>query len=912
MKTGRSHKWNPRNTFRLLLHVGIWSSVCLLQAQNPPLPDLPSIVPDDPALPASGALLPPLPSLDEAPAPMPQRVRPSRKVVILRDDESWYFDTFADKVKAELEKLSIDSYQLKFEDFNAKGNATALTQKLNLALAKPETDMIIAAGFVATGRALELDAVDRTRPVLGGAVEFSDMLENSISPEGTSKVANYSFITNPQRIAADIEALKYLSEQNRIYVVVDKSLFYASGRVRDVNNEKREVEKEYGVSIEILPSEGSVESIVSAIPSGARAVYISILPSIPPKERTRMFELLSKRGCVTLSMVGLPDVRLGAMAGLAPDNGDAIAKRAALNAHQILLGIDPRILPVYLPVEDRLIINRASAELAGWYPNYEIALTAEFLNEEGRETGEELTLERVMKIAASGNIDVKIQKEEELISGSDLRKAESFQRPTVSINAQQSFTDYVDRINRILTPDHLHAGSYGMELRQSLFNDTIRKNIGSALEGVAAERLNTCSERMDAMEAAGVAFLNYLAARSLWQIQRENLRLSENNLQLARLRVNIGAVEASETYRWEQDAASSRASVFQAKADRENARIELNRIMGEPREKQWKFVDIELGDRDTYFMNDAINRHIRYQDDAFRFGDFLRKVAVPASPELAAFDFGLSAQGIELCRIERSFFLPEISGLFSYNRIGQGTEILNYTTQSEAFAGVSLTVPVYEGGFRQAERSGQKAVIRQLAAQRERALQFIEQRALTAFNGLFSEHPNIRLSRRGLVSAEKNYAATREKYAQGAATILDLLDAQSALLRQRQQASLAVYSYLQQVVQMQRSISWFEFEKNPTQKRQWSDMLATYMKREELVMPKCTKPDPNKDFIENRAQAAVHSATPCIVEPENESPHVDAKPAGIRAVPVVIQETSPAPAEKAGLFKRIFTTRTNP
>ncbi len=867
MKTGNHLTWKRRRTNRLAALVITCLCTANLSAQNSRRPDPPPSSPSDPpSIQQLDSLLPPIVPLDQVVAPMPERTRPTRKVVIIRDDVSWYFDSFAEKVKADLEKLSIDSYDLTIEDFCAKGDLGLITTKLNDALADAGTDLVIAAGFISTSRALSLPPALRNRPVLGGAVEFSEMLESSISAEGTSKVANYSFIINPRRVVADIDALQSLSGQNKIYAVVDRSHFYASGRADEIKKEQRVTEKRYGVDIEILAVDGSVSDILSAIPTGAKAVYVSILPSLPPVERRRLFEALAKRGHIVMSMVGLPDVRIGAMAGLAPDNGDAIAKRAALNVHQILLGIDPRVLPVYLPVEDRLIINRDAARLAGWFPNYEIALTAEFLNDAGRESGEPLSLEQVMKMAACGNVDVKIQKEEELISKNDLCKAESFQRPVVSLKLQQSFTNYVDRINPRQTPDHLHAGQYGVELRQNLFNDTVKSNIGSALENVAAERLTTLSEKLDAMEAAGVAFLDYLATRSLWQIQKENLRLTENNLQLAKLRVQIGAVEASETYRWEQDAASSRASVFQAEADRENARIELNRLLGEPREKQWRFTDIELKEKETYFMDDALIRHIRYQDDAFRFGEFLRKVAVPASPELAAFDYGLFAQGIELCRVERSFFLPEIAALLSYNRVAQGTENFDFTAQGESFAGMSLSLPLYEGGFRQAERSGQKAVIRQLAAQRERALQLIEQRALTSFNGLFSEFPNIRLSRRALDFAEKYYDSTREKYAQGAASILNLLDAQSALLRQRQQANLAVYSYLQQVVRMQRSIAWFEFEKDATQKRQWSKMLATYMVSEVLQMPKSTVPDPNRTCIQDRADCIVQSAAECMVE----------------------------------------------
>lgn len=782
-----------------------------------------------------------------------------RKVVIIRDGDSWYFDAFAERVKTELVSLSRESYEVSFEDFNASNDLNAAAQALETALVDNTTDLIVAAGYAITQKALELPEAKRTRPILGGAVEFSNMLASSISREGTSKVSNYSFITNPQRVASDLNALKDLSGERTVQVLVDQRFFRMRASSADFEAEKRRIEEKTGLSARLVEAGGSANQILSSMPSTPKAVYVTILPYLPPSERVKLFEGLAERGHISLSMVGLSDVKIGAMSGLAPENGELIAKRAALNAHQILLGIDPTVLPVYLPMEDRFVINRQAGEMAGWSPDYETALIAEFIDD-GSEVGEPLSLEEAMGMAACGNANVKIQKEQEGISRADLATAESFRRPTIDLELQQSFTDYTDRINRQTTPDHLNAGSYGLALRQSLFNDTIRSNIGSALESVAAEKLNTRSEQLDAMEEAGIAFLNYLSARALWEIDKENHRLTENNLRLARLRVSLGAAEPSEVFRWEQDAASSRASVFQSEASRENARIELNRILGQPREKRWTFVDIELEDGDTYFMGNVLKGYIQNQADAERFGEFLREVSVPSSPELAAFDFGLSAQGVQLESVERSFFLPEIAGFISYNRTGQGTEQLDFSSQGETQAGVSLTFPIYEGGLRTAELDGQRAVVRQLAAQRERSLQLIEQRALVSHNGLMSEYPNIRLSRMGLEAAEKNYESVREKYAKGAATILDLLDAQAALLRQRQQASLAVYTYLQELVSMQRSIAWFEFEKKSDQNRKWEKMFAAYMVEGRLSVPKVAEPDPNREMIQNRAGSVIRKA----------------------------------------------------
>lgn len=818
---------------------------------------------------------------------------PARKVVILKDGDSWYFDSFVEKTTIELRSLAKGSYDLEIVEVNASWDSKKLKSELDTALTDEATDLIFAAGIFATEEALILDEKERIRPVLGGAVDFFGSLDKAISEEGTSKISNYSFITNPQRVAADMEALKRLSGSRAIHTILDRELLSRIRKSKDVASISRSLEETAGVQLTLVPVGNTVESILAAIPPSAKAVYVAVLPRLAPTQRKRLFEVLAKRGVFSLSVVGLPDVKHGATAGLAPDNGNAVAKRAALNAHQILLGINPQTLPVYLPVEDRLVINRTSANLANWSPDYETALTADFLNHGAKESGAPLSLTKALKFAAQGNADVLIQKEQETIAAESLNEAKSFQRPTIDLKFQQSITDYTDIINPLLTPDRLSAGKYGVQLRQSLFNDTVRSGIRSARENVTVEKLGTRSRELDAMEAAGVAFLNYLAAKSLWEIQRENLRLSENNLQLSNLRHKIGAVELSETYRWEQNAASSRASVFQFDADRDNARIELNRILGQPRERDWAFIDIELGDHDTYFMDNILSRYLKEENDVARFGEFLRKVSVPASPELAAFDYGLSAQGIILGRVERSFFLPEFSAVLGFDRVGQGTENLDYTTQGEASAAVVLSFPLYEGGLRTAELGGQKAVVRQIEAQREGSLQLIEQRALTSLNGLSSEHPNIRLSRRGLIAAEKNYEAVREKYSQGADSILDLLDAQSALLRQRQQASLAVYSFLIEIVRMQRSIAWFEHEKSAAEKVCWEKMLATYMSSSVLEIPGVVRADRAPEPARERARAAVFSATE---EPVGKQPPV------LRARPVEKVSTP----DKPGLFKKLF------
>jgi outer membrane protein TolC len=93
---------------------------------------------------------------------------------------------------------------------------------------------------------------------------------------------------------------------------------------------------------------------------------------------------------------------------------------------------------------------------------------------------------------------------------------------------------------------------------------------------------------------------------------------------------------------------------------------------------------------------------------------------------------------------------------------------------------------------------------------------------------LQSSHPNIGLSRTAADRAHKNLDVVRKKYAQGAVSILDLLDAQNQVLTQDQAAAIAVYTYLQDLVQFQRAISWFEWMQADPAKKEFVVGLESF------------------------------------------------------------------------------------
>ncbi len=583
------------------------------------------------------------------------------------------------------------------------------------------------------------------------------------------------------------------------------------------------------LEIVVLAGGNTAEECLGSMPAEVQAVYVTHVVANAPGARKELYQALAERGIATLSIRGVPDVYLGALAGLAPDNASAVHRRTALNIHQILAGIPTELLPVALKAEDQLTINLDTARQIGWSPDYDTTLSAVLVKESSPTAGaDKLSLEEAMRLASRENPDVlaaAARRTQDLLAvdviGTSLR-------PSLGLNALGSGVGVSERINP-LTPHHSQRLSLGVELQQVLFSDRVNSQIRAQAELAEVSSLNLESIRLDTMESAGRAFLQVLIGEALYGIERENLRLIENNLQLAKLRQEIGTAEASEVYRWESSQARARAQLIQRDSDRKNSRVALNVLLGVDRGKNWDLSDIPLGDSEFYFMENDVDDVIKSRRDFHHFLEHLRIQATERSPEISAFERSLEAQGIVLAERGRRNFLPEISATGSFTRVLEDPHGGGRDSQNEWSVGIGFSIPFFDGGARRVESAQLEAGLWELTAQRDAALYLIEQRALAAGYGISATHPAMRLGRRAVRAARQNYDAVQSKYTQGAASIINLLDAQSELISQRQAEAASAYRYLQDIVSLQRAIAWFEFEKTPEEKILWADEVRAFM-----------------------------------------------------------------------------------
>lgn len=366
---------------------------------------------------------------------------------------------------------------------------------------------------------------------------------------------------------------------------------------------------------------------------------------------------------------------------------------------------------------------------------------------------------------------------------------------------------------------------------------------------------------MDVLLDGVSAYLDVLRARAIVRIQRENVVATRSNLELARVRREIGTARAGEVLRWESQIAVDRNRVIAADAQRLAAEVALNRLLHRPQEERFGAEDVSVvitpDGRVTTTDPSLLTSDERLAGygmnplawDAFR--DFMVEEGLALSPEMRQLDAAISAQERLAQSSSRAFWAPTVAlqgsldNRFSRGGAGSnGFQLQNLPAGFPVFPtaddfswnlGLSISLPVFNGGSRMAARSQALETLRNLRIQRQALAERIEQRIRTAAFAMGSSYMNIGLSAEAARAARENLNLVRNAYAQGAVSIIELLDAQNATLAAEEAAAIAVYVFVGNHVRVQRAIGRFDFFMTEAEREAYFQRLDEHFARAGVV-----------------------------------------------------------------------------
>lgn len=769
---------------------------------------------------------------------LPAGMLPEIQIAFVRDGNAPLLDRFDNLVESELRKLTDGRYHLVFrddEEFSAGWDEELADDALIAALEDPDVDFIMLQGLFVLQAAM--DDIELTKPATGAFLQ-DPTFTGVLVQDNRSLVPNLSFVMSEHSIRKDIEEFAKLVDFQTLYLA---SVPAYDNDVSCVASLLRDIVSDHGCDVVFLPLTDDPEDTLAQLPEDADAVYLFPPYLMTEDEVQPLIDGINAKQVPSYAFWGEPAVRQGVLAGDIPDVERQLARRTALNLQQIIQGVSPNDLPATFPIENRLFLNVLTAKKIGYAIPFDVTYDATLISaKEAEAVGTPLTMMDAVDMALRENYELLEQGQTTIQSYGDKRLALSPLLPQV--NALYSYQRIdVSQAQSGVAQGAQGTQNVGFQISQMIYNDEDIANYRIQGENYKSTTLLEEVTRLDTIQAASVSYIRFLSAQTLLDIARDNLVVTRKNLNLARIRSDVGVAGPEEVYRFEAQQASDQASVAIAESQVQTQQVSLNQVLGAKMDTEWQPEDLSL--ESDYFdttsrrVVDLISTDARY--DRFRL--FSLQYATSRSPEIEAVAATIRGQEISLGQKRRSFYVPDATASFQYNNVvgrdGQqtfATGIPGATTPDDDTWALLLQadLPIFEGGSRVFDIVRQKAVVRGLRYSEDITRRLVQQRTLEAMFSLEASYADIRFSAIAADRAQLNLDIVTEKYQAGSVNIVDLLDAQNEAFVQKQNAALSIYDFLEDLVDYMRAVNWYEFTSTMSENEDWISQASAFIDRE--------------------------------------------------------------------------------
>ncbi|CAM2067404.1 TolC family protein [Sulfidibacter corallicola] len=698
----------------------------------------------------------------------------------------------------------------------------------------PDVDVVVCMGVLATLEACTNGPYDK--PVFG-PFGIDSSLPGVPFKGGSSGVKNLNYLITPGNLRQDARVIRTMKSVKRVHLVADQ-LFaqIIPGLTKHVSDSFAAE----GMDIQLVNASDNAEQVLAQLPPTTEFVYLAPLLRFSDEERDALYQQLIRRGLPSFSLLGRKEVERGVLAGTAAAS-DYLRwyRRLALNIQRALMGEDPGTFSVIVHEKSRLTLNMGTAREIGWYPSWELQNSAELVNEEPRAVDRRLTMKDVVLTAIDRNPQIKALEAQVEATRQAVNQVRANRLPQLDAS-----------VTGLQVDDNTAASSFGAQpekqttgsvsLSQVLFSEEINSAVRAQELNLIASQSELESVKLDLAEVAANRFLNFLKARTLYHIQKDNLSRSMSHLETSQTRRNIGIGNPSEVYRWESQVARDKQTAIESQAQMHAALYALNQVMNEPaQELLLDAVEPNLMDPEMITGHGRLQPYVANALAFEKFRAFMVEVGLKNAPELARLDALIEAKRRLVVADKRAYYLPTVAlqGKYDYefDRSGAGTTGLAFPgtdlpeREDDGWnVALNVSLPLFQGGARKATLKRDTYEQLQLEMTRESAAQNIELDIRASLRQVGAAAAAIDLSRAAADAARKNMELIDDSYRKGVASALDVLDAQNAALVADQSAANSLYDFMLDLIAFQRAAANMDFFMSSAERDAFFERLKTF------------------------------------------------------------------------------------
>jgi outer membrane protein len=377
------------------------------------------------------------------------------------------------------------------------------------------------------------------------------------------------------------------------------------------------------------------------------------------------------------------------------------------------------------------------------------------------------TIEAALVRAYQNNPQLNAQRAQVRIIDENVPQALAGYRPQAAVTASLGY-QYTDSYS--VAPGfggEIHGTepprSAGATVTQTLYNGNQTANKTRAAESQvsgAREALRVLEQTV--LLSAATIYMDYLRDFAILEVQRSNTRVLEQTLRQTRDRYVAGLVTTTDVAQSEAQLAAGRTQELAAEATLTTTRANFRRIIGNEPEQLAPASPVD-----------------RYVPETLQGAIAL---SLTESPNVTAATFGIDVNFLNV-KVNEGALFPTVTLIASVQKTWQQT--ITQIRQFNASAVAQVSVPIYQGGAEYSLIRQSKETLEQQRLNLEQVRDQARADLVTAWGQLLAGKAQIASSQAQVDASEIALIGTRKEATVGQRTVLDVLNAQQALVNAR-------------------------------------------------------------------------------------------------------------------------------
>ena len=388
------------------------------------------------------------------------------------------------------------------------------------------------------------------------------------------------------------------------------------------------------------------------------------------------------------------------------------------------------------------------------------------------------TLEAALVQAYQNNPSLNSQRASTRAIDEGVPQALSGYRPKITVNAsageqsQSSITKIAGpTVPLNAPPTYFTQSGYnapygaGVTTTQTIFNgfQTANKTRQAESQVLAARATLRVTEQTVLLSAA-TAYMNLLRDGAIFDLQRRNVEVLQEQLRQTRDRFNVGEVTRTDVAQSESSLAAGRSQVLTAEANYKASVATYRQVIGNDPGKLSPGTPVDRFS--AHNLPDAV------------------ATASASHPSVTTAEYNVDAALLQVKVAEGSLY-PTLSVQGSYQKNWMSLSSLNAIESYTASILGQLSVPLYQGGAEYSLIRQAKETLGQKRLDLDTARDTVRQGVVQSWGQLEAAKANIDATQAQVQAAEIALNGVREEARVGQRTTLDVLNAQQALVNAR-------------------------------------------------------------------------------------------------------------------------------